>query len=334
MNEASDKETLPNILSIGAAVPDKVVTNEDLEKTLDTSDEWITSRTGIKRRHVLEEEEIPSSLGVDASREAIEGSPVDPEEIDLVVVATNISDMPIPGSSPFIVRELGLSSDVPFFDLKAGCSGFLYAIDVAANMIKGKGYEKILVIGLEALSRVVNWEDRSTCVLFGDGAGAAVIGARGEGGRILSTSMYGDPSKAKLIRLEGGGTRLPPAEGTEDDERYYVRMEGKGVFKSAVNMMKRSSLNVLEDAGLALSDVDWIVPHQANIRIIKQLAKSLEIGMERIIVNVEEYANTSTATIPLAFKEGLDEGSIESGDVVLLTAFGAGAAYGATLLEW
>ncbi|MBS3787510.1 ketoacyl-ACP synthase III [Candidatus Bipolaricaulota bacterium] len=334
MIEPSDNETLPNILSVGATVPEKVLTNEDLEKSLDTSDEWITSRTGIKRRHVLEKDETPSSLGVEASREALEDSPVGVEEIDLVIVATNISDMPIPGSSPLIVEELGLPSDIPFFDLKAGCSGFLYAIDVAANMIRGGGYDKILVIGLEALSRIVNWEDRSTCVLFGDGAGASVIGDRGDRGRILSTSVHGDSSKSKLIRLEGGGTRLPPAEGSEQDERYYLEMEGKGVFKSAVNMMKSSSLSVLEDADLTLSNVDWIVPHQANIRIIKQLAKSLGVGMDRIVVNLEEYANTSTATIPLAFKEGIDEGFIESGDLVLLTAFGAGAAYGATLLEW
>lgn len=334
MNETNLKETIPNIYSVGAAVPDEVVTNEDLEEMVDTSDEWITSRTGIKNRHVLSQEEKPSSLGVEASREAIGGSPVGPKEIDLVIVATNVSDLPIPGSSPFIAKELGLDRDVPFFDLKAGCSGFLYAIDVATNMIRGNGYDEILIIGLEALSRVVNWDDRSTCVLFGDGAGAAVIGARGDKGKILSTSIHGDPTKAELIRLEGGGTRLPPAKGSEDDDRYYLKMEGKGVFKSAVNMMKKSSMNVLEDAGLALSDVDWIVPHQANIRIIKQLAKTLGVGMDRVVVNVEEYANTSTATIPLAFKGGLEEGSIESGDVVLLTAFGAGAAYGATLLEW
>ena len=334
MNEAIDEKTLPNILSVGAAVPDRVLTNEDLEKMVDTSDEWITSRTGIKHRHVLKEGETPSSLGVDASKEAIDRSPIGSENIDLVIVATNISDMPIPGSSPFIARELGLSDDIPFFDIKAGCSGFLYAIDVAANMIRGNGYDEILVIGLEALSRVVNWEDRSTCVLFGDGAGAAVIGTRGDKGKILSTSVFGDPSKAELIRLEGGGTRLPPAEGSEDDERYYVEMEGKGVFKSAVNMMKRSSLKVLKDANLSLSDVDWIVPHQANIRIIKQLAKSLSVSMDRVIVNVEEYANTSTATIPLALKEGVDDGAIQSGDVVLLTAFGAGAAYGSTLIKW
>ncbi|MFB6290756.1 MAG: beta-ketoacyl-ACP synthase III [Candidatus Bipolaricaulia bacterium] len=334
MSEINDKGKLPTILSVGAKVPEKVVTNQDLEKMVDTSDEWITSRTGIKHRHVLSEDEDPSDLGVEASREALEKSPVDPNDIDLVIVATNVSDMPIPGSAPFVVRELGLTPDVPFFDLKAGCSGFLYAIDVAANMIKGSGYGEILVVGLEALSRVLNWDDRTTCVLFGDGAGAAVLSAGGERGRILSTSMFGDPSKAKLIRLEGGGTRLPPAEGSEEDGRYYVKMEGKGVFKRAVNMMKRSSLNVLDDAGMSLSDVDWIVPHQANIRIIKQLAKSLNVELDKIIVNLEEYANTSTATIPLAFKEGVEEGSIQRGDVILLTAFGAGAAYGATLLEW
>lgn len=334
MTESTDREIIPNLLSIGAEVPENVVTNEDLEKTVDTSDEWITSRTGIKHRHVLGDEETPSSLGVEASREAIDKSIVDAEDIDLVIVATNISDMPIPGSSPFITNDLNLSSDIPFFDIKAGCSGFLYAMDVAVQMVKGGAYEEILIVGLEALSRVVNWEDRSTCVLFGDGAGAAVISARGKRGRILSTSMYGDPSKADLITLEGGGTRLPPAKGDEEDGRYYIKMKGKGVFKSAVNMMKRSSLEVLEDAGLSLSDVDWIVPHQANIRIIKQLAKTLSVGMDRIIVNLDEYANTSTATIPLALKEGVEEGSIRSGDVVLLTAFGAGAAYGATLLEW
>ncbi len=334
MTESININGYPRILSLGTKVPDKVITNEDLEEMVDTSDEWITSRTGIKHRHVLEDRETPSRLGSDASREAIAEAPIEPEDIDLVLVATNVSDMPIPGSSPFIVRELGLSSDIPFFDLKAGCSGFLYAIDVASHMIKGDSYDQVLIVGLEALSRVVNWDDRSTCVLFGDGAGAAVIGTRASGGKILSTSMYGDPSKAELIRLEGGGTRFPPAQGSEGDGRYYVEMEGKGVFKSAVNMMKRSSLEVLEKAGMGLSDVDWIVPHQANIRIIKQLAKSLGVEMDKIVVNLEEYANTSTATIPLALHEGIQKGCFRTGDLVLLPAFGAGATYGATLLRW
>ncbi len=334
MTKRYERKDLAKITGIGARVPEKVLTNKDLEEMVDTSDEWITSRTGIKRRHVLEEGEEPSSLGIAAASEAIKHSPTDAEEIDLVVAATNVSDLPIPGSSPFITQGLEISEDIPFFDLKAGCSGFLYALDVASNMVLGAQYDDVLVVGLEALSRIVNWDDRSTCVLFGDGAGAAVVSSSGSTGAVLASSMYGDPSKAKLINLEGGGTRLPPAEGDPEDDRFFVAMEGKGVFKSAVNMMKRSSNAVLEEAGLELSDVDLIVPHQANIRIIKQLAKSLGVGMDKIAVNLEEYANTSTATIPIAFKEYLEEGKINPGDIVLMTAFGAGAAYGATLLEW
>lgn len=334
MIDGYERGNLAKITGIGASVPEKVLTNEDLERMVETSDEWITTRTGIKNRHVLDEGEDPSSLGIAAAKEAIQNSSTDVKEIDLVVAATNVSDLPIPGSSPFITRELDVSRDIPFFDLKAGCSGFIYGLDVASNMVLGAQYDDVLVVGLEALSRIVNWEDRSTCVLFGDGAGAAVVSSSGSTGAVLASSIYGDPSKAKLINLEGGGTRLPPAEGDPDDERFFIAMEGKGVFKSAVNMMKKSSNAVLEEAGLELSDVDLIVPHQANIRIIKQLAKSLGVSMDKIAVNLEEYANTSTATIPIAFKEYLEEGKINQGDIVLMTAFGAGAAYGATLLEW
>lgn len=333
MLSENELEYIAKIAGLGVKVPEKVLTNQDLEEMVDTSDEWIMSRTGMKTRHVLGDEEDPSELGIAAAREAIDNSSVSRDEIDLVIAATNVSDMPIPGSSPFITEGLGISADIPFFDLKAGCSGFLYGLDVASNML-GSNYDNILVIGLEALSRIVNWEDRSTCVLFGDGAGAAVVSSSGPRGSVLASSMYGDPSKAKLINLEGGGTRFPPAEGDADDEKYYIAMEGQGVFKSAVNMMKQSSMDVLREAGVELSDVDLIVPHQANIRIIKQLAKSLGVAMDKVAANLEKYANTSTATIPLAFKEYLDEGEIGSGDLVLLTAFGAGAAYGSTLIEW
>lgn len=333
MSDYNELEYIAKITGLGAEAPEKVLTNEDLEKMVDTSDEWITSRTGIKRRHVLGDEETPSELGIRAAREAIDNSPVNREEIDLVMVATNVSDMPIPGSSPFITEGLGISANIPFFDLKAGCSGFLYGLDVASNML-GNNYDNILVVGLEALSRVINWNDRSTCVLFADGAGGAVVSSSGSRGSVLASSMYGDPSKAKLINLQGGGTRFPPSEGDPQDEKYYVDMEGRGVFKSSVNMMKQSSMDVLREAGVELSDIDLIVPHQPNIRIIKQLAKSLGVKMDRVAVNIEEYANTSTAAIPLAFKEYLEEGRIESGDLVLMTTFGAGVTYGAMLIEW
>lgn len=334
MNDSSRTESRPGIIGLGAGLPEKALTNHDLEKMVDTSDEWITSRTGIKERRVLEKNELPSSLAVAASRGAIENSSLEEKDIDIIIVATNISDMPIPGSAPFVADELDLGSDIPFFDLKAGCSGFLYGLDVAYNFALGGNYSNILVVGLEALSRVVNWEDRSTCVLFGDAAGAALISPTRSSGRILSTAIYGDSSKAELIRLEGGGTRYPSADGMKDEANYYLEMEGKGVFKSAVNMMKTSSEKVLKRAGLTLDDVDWIVPHQANIRIIRQLAKSMDVAMDRVVVNVDKYANTSTATIPVALNEAVANNLIRSGDIVLLTAFGAGAAYGATLIQW
>ncbi len=334
VNEKNQLTPTPGIVGLGKGLPEKVLTNFDLENIVETSDEWITSRTGIKERRVLTEGESPSSLAVAASREALENAPITNEEVDLLIVATNVSDMPIPGSSPFVADQLDLRPDVPFFDLKAGCSGFLYSVDAAYNYVLGGNYDNVLVVGLEALSRVVNWNDRSTCVLFGDAAGAGVVSGSGSTGRILASSMFGDSSKAELIRLEGGGTRFPATNGKEVDANYYVEMEGKGVFKSAVNMMKSSSLKVLEEAKRSLEDVDWIVPHQANIRIIKQLAKSLGVRMDKVVVNLDKYANTSTATIPVALEEVVSQGSVQSGDLVLLTAFGAGAAYGATLIEW
>jgi len=334
VNKVDESREEVRIIGLGTGLPEKVLTNFDLEEMVQTSDEWITTRTGIKERRILRDGEKPSSLAVDAAHMAIEKSGLNESRLDSIIVATNVSDMPIPGSAPFVANELDLEGDVPFFDLKAGCSGFLYGLDVAHSFITSGNYDNVLVIGLEALSRVVNWDDRSTCVLFGDAAGAAVVSNSGNMGRIINTSISGDPSKARLIRLEGGGTRYPPSNGNKSDNHYYVEMEGKGVFKSAVNMMKGSSEKVLKESDLSLSDVDWIVPHQANIRIIKQLAKSLAVSMDRVVVNLDRYANTSTATIPVALSEAVDASEVKSGDIVLLTAFGAGAAYGATLIEW
>lgn len=334
VNNRPTSKLTPKIAGMGIGLPDKVLTNHDFEKIVDTSDEWITARTGIKERRVLEENENPSSLAVSSSRQAIDRSPVSDSDLDLVIVATNVSDMPIPGSAPFVADHLKTESDIPFFDLKAGCSGFLYSLDVAYNLIRSNNYQNILVIGLEALSRVVNWRDRSTCILFGDAAGAAVISNSGATGTILASAIYGDPTKSDLITVKGGGTRFPAANGKKEDNSYYIEIKGKGVFKSAVNMMKDASVKVLAQAGLKLKDIDWIVPHQANIRIIKQLAKSLDVKMNKVVVNVDKYANTSTATIPVALDEAVRGHSIQTGDVVLLVAFGAGAAYGATVLKW
>lgn len=301
---------------------------------VDTSDQWIRTRTGIEERHILQDDEKPSKMAVEAGREAIESSEVSPSDLDLVLVATNVSDLPIPGSAPFLAQELDLREEIPFFDMKAGCTGFIYGLDIASKYLLAPEYHHLLLVGLEALSRVIDWNDRETCVLFGDGAGAAVISDNGGGHRIISSTIHGDPAKAGLLRLEVGGTRHPRPNGLSQDHSNYLQMEGKGVFKSAVNMMERASARVLADAGLSVGDIDWVVPHQANIRIIRKLSNRLGVGMDSVVTNLNKYANTSTATIPLALREAIEESTFDPGDRILLTAFGAGATYGATLLEW
>lgn len=322
------------ISGIGAKVPEEVLTNTDLEKMMDTSDEWITSRTGIKERHILDEEELPSKLGAESGREALSNAGLGGEEIDMLIVATNVSDYPIPGSAPFIAEELNLSTDIPFFDMKAGCTGFIYGLDLARSFLLSNFYENVLLVGLEALSRIVNWGDRETAVLFGDGAGAAVLRKEESGGKLIDSAIYGDYEKSELLRMEGGGTRFPASSEETKEGQLYLKMEGGGVFKSAVNMMEKASTEILRRSGFEVGDLDWVIPHQANIRIINKLAKNLDVDEEKVIINVEKYANTSSATIPLAMIDGLREGKINKGDLVLLTAFGAGATYGSCLIEW
>lgn len=323
-----------SVVGVGSYVPEKVLTNKDLERRVDTSDEWIRTRTGIRERRILAESEKPSDMSVHASRQALEESPVEASDIDLIVMATNLSDLPIPGSAPFLARELDLRSDIPFFDVKAGCSGFIYGLDIASKYLLDPQYGNALVVGLEALSRILDWDDRRTCVLFGDGAGAAVVSQKHGNGRIFSSRLYGDPQKAHLLTLEMGGSRFPADKQHPDDVNPYLHMDGQGVFKSAVNMMTRACEDALSDTSLTIYDVDWVIPHQANIRIIRKLAERLNVDMDRVVVNLQRYANTSTATIPLALHEALEKGLIDRGDVLLLTAFGAGATYGSMLLEW
>lgn len=327
-----EKEAL--ISGIGAVAPEKVLTNNDLKKMVDTSDQWIRTRTGIKERHVLEDDELPSQLGVEASRQALAKSQVSENDIDLLIVATNVSDYPIPGTAPFIAEALDLPTDTPFFDVKAGCTGFVYGLDLARSSLLNGTYGNVLLVGIEALSRIVNWEDRETAVLFGDGAGAAVLKREGAGGRVLNSLIYGDYRKANLLRMEGGGTRFPANSERTREDQFYLKMEGGGVFKNAVNMMWKACNEILEKSEFELEDVDWVIPHQANIRIIRKLTKKLEVDADKVIVNLDKYANTSTATIPLALKEGLDENKIKDEDLLLLTAFGAGATYGSCLIKW
>jgi 3-oxoacyl-[acyl-carrier-protein] synthase-3 len=322
------------IAGIGCAVPERRLTNADLEKRVETSDEWIVTRTGIRERRILRDGEDPAELGVAASQQALRMAGVAPQDIDFLITATNVSEMLVPGSSPFICEGLKIGREIPFFDLIAGCTGFVYALKIASDLVSAGSYRTILVVGLEALSRFTDWQDRSTCVLFGDGAGAAVVRPMPAGRGILASALAADSSKWDLLYIEAGGVKTPASAETVQKRQHYLRMEGGGVFKSAVQMMEETTAKALAEAGLTKDDVDWVVPHQANLRIITSFAKRFGISMDRVIVNIDRYANTSTASIPIALTEAVADGRIKSGDLVVLNAFGAGVTYGAIVLRW
>jgi len=324
----------PGIAGIGCAVPEQRLTNFDLEKLVETSDEWIVTRTGIRERRILRPDEDPAQLGIAAARQAIESAGLAPSDIDFLITATNVSEMLVPGSSPFICEGLKIKRKIPFFDMIAGCTGFVYALKVAADLVTAGSYKHILVVGMEALSRFTDWQDRSTCVLFGDGAGAAVVREMPRGRGILASCLAADSSKWGLLYIEAGGIKTPASCETVQKRQHFLRMEGGGVFKSAVQMMEETTAKALAEAGLTKDDVDWVVPHQANLRIITSFAKRFGISMDRVIVNIDRYANTSTASIPIALTEAVSDGRIKPGDIVVLNAFGAGVTYGAIVLRW
>jgi len=304
---------------MGSYLPPKIISNDDLEKLIDTSSKWIVQRTGIRTRHHLNSGDDPAIMGIEAGRDALSQAGVSPNEIDLLIVATNFPDMICPGSAPFIAAGLGLDQ-TPFFDIKAGCSGFVYGVVVADGLIASGGFQRILLVGTEALSRVTDWSDRKTCVLFGDGAGAVLLERTGSGEGILGS-------------LRAGGTKFPATESTVKNGDHYLKMEGAGVFRSAVPMMESSTREAIAAAGLHLSDIDWLIPHQANIRIIDSLARRLHLSKDQVIINLDRVANTSTASIPIALDEAVRAGRIKHGDLVVMTAFGAGVTYGAVLIQ-
>lgn len=328
----------PGIIGIGASVPPHRLTNRALEQMVETSDEWITQRTGIKERRVLNESEDPTALGVEAARRALALAGIPLDELDLVITAANVQLMPVPGSSALILeglreREGSKIKHVPFFDLVAGCTGFVYALEVARQMFLG-GCHHILVIGLEALSRFTNWRDRETCVLFGDGAGAVVVGPV-EGARgILASYLAADSSKWPLLRVEAGGIKTPASQKTVAAGSHFLKMEGRGVFEEAVKMMERASLLALEQARVVKEEVDWFVPHQANLRIIKAFARRLRVPWDKVLVNIDRFGNTSTASIPLALDEAQRDNQLREGDLVVTCGFGAGVTYGANVIRW
>ncbi len=322
------------VLGTGSRLPQNAVSNADLAQRVETSDEWIVQRTGIRSRHILGDGEDVADLGVAAAKDALLAAERSADDIDLLVAATNFPEMILPGTSPFIAAGIGLE-DSPFFDIKAGCSGFIYGMAVADGLLRSGVCNCLLLVGIEALSRMTDWTDRKTCVLFGDGAGAVVMerGEEGQGG-ILGTSLHGDHTKAMLLHLPAGGTRTPASHESVDRRQHFIKMEGAGVYRSAVSMMARASLEALDHAGMTLDEVDWLIPHQANLRIIESLVRRIGIGEERVIVNLDRVANTSTASVPIALDEAVRDGRIKPGDRVLMTAFGAGACYGAVVVQF
>ena len=321
--------TYARIAGIGSFLPEKVVTNKDLEKTMDTSDEWIRERTGIKRRHLVVDGETTSSIGLEAAKRAMTDAGVGPEDIDLIVVGTCTPDKVFPSTACIIQHELGVKGSAAF-DINAACSGFVYGLDMANRYIKTGGAKTALVIGSETLSRITNWEDRGTAVLFGDGAGCVVLQASDEPG-ILATHIHADGQYEDLLQVRCGisiGYETTQAGGA------FIEMKGNAVFKRAVATFDKMARETVADLDGELSDIDWFVPHQANMRIIKAAAKKLGMPMDRVIATVDEHANTSGASIPLALDQAVKEGKIKRGDTMLFAAFGAGFTWGTAMIKY
>lgn len=321
------------VTGTGSSLPSRVLTNKELEKMVDTSDEWITSRTGIKERRIAGEGEYLSQYATDAARKALEMSGVPAEEIDLIICATVTPDRHIPATSCTIQENLG-AKRAAAFDLAAGCSGYIYALAVADRFLVGGGYRNALVIGGEILSKYMDWRDRTTCIIFADGAGASVLTAREGTTGILATSLRADGSMADFITLPAGGTMMPASEKTVREGMHYIKMKGNETFKIAVRSIEEVSREVITASGLAASDIDLYIPHQANRRIIEAVGTRLGLRPEQIYMNIDRVGNTSSASIPIALDEVVRSGKVHPGDTVLFAAFGAGLTWGAALLRW
>jgi 3-oxoacyl-[acyl-carrier-protein] synthase-3 len=321
------------ITGTGSYVPEKVLTNLDIEKFLDTSDEWIRTRTGICERHVAADGEYTSDLATHAAQRALEMAGVDAKEIDLVVVGTITGDYPWPATACVVQRNLG-ALNAGAFDVSAACSGFLYALSCAVDRIEVGRCKKAVVIGAETLTRIIDWEDRNTCVLFGDAAGAVVLEAsEGEQG-IMSTHLHADGTQLELLYQPGFGTRLMPSEETLKERDYFLKMQGNEVFKVAVRSLTEVANIALKANNLTAEDVDLFIPHQANIRILDATSKRIGLKENQVYINVDRFGNTSAATIPLALDEANRAGRLKAGDIVLLDAFGGGFTWAAALLRW
>jgi len=321
------------IIGTGSYLPDKVVTNKDLEKLVETSDEWIVERTGIRERRIAESGIATSDLASAAAENALRDAGVTADEIDLIIVATCTPDMVL-ASTACLVQDKIKASKAAAFDLSAACAGFAYGLVVGSQCIKTGLYKKVLVIGAETLSRIVDWTDRNTCVVFGDGAGAAVLGEVPAGYGILGVDLGAEGSGAVHLNVPAGGSRLPATSETVKQRQHFVYMNGSEVYKFAVKVMGEAAVRALDNAGLSNTDIDCLVPHQANIRIINSAAKRLKVPMDKVMVNVDKYGNTSAATIPIALDEAVKCNKIKNDDIVVLVGFGAGLTWASCVIKW
>ncbi|MCK9332366.1 MAG: ketoacyl-ACP synthase III [Candidatus Cloacimonetes bacterium] len=321
--------------SFGSFAPAKILTNKDLEKMVETSDEWIRTRTGMVERHIASPEEAASDLAYQAAINAIEASKVKYKEIDAIIVATISGDHPFPSTACVLQKRLGLKG-IPAFDVSAGCTGFIYACDVARQYIENGAATNILVLGVEILTKITNWTDRNTCVLFGDAAGAAIVSRAKptDISRIIDSKIDADGSQGEYLIQLAGGSRLPASHETVDANQHTVYMEGNRIFKSAVKSMYAASDELLKRNHLSSGDLDWVIPHQANLRIIEALADKMKVPISKVIVNIHKYGNTSSATVPLAIDEAIRAKKIRRGDIMLLTSFGAGLTWGSILARY
>jgi 3-oxoacyl-[acyl-carrier-protein] synthase-3 len=322
-----------SITGVGSYVPAKVLTNFDLEKSVDTTDEWITTRTGIKERRIAAKDEFTSDLAARAAQRALRSADITAEQIDLIIVATITPDMPFPSTACLVQQKIG-ARRAAAFDLEAACSGFIYGLEIGQQFIVSRTFDTVLVISAEKLSSIVDWNDRNTCVLFGDGAGAAVLQNRPHTHGLLTAVLGADGQKANLIHMPGGGSRRPATHETVTARQHYLRMEGKETFKCAVSAMFTAARECLRRCEIEIGQIKCVIPHQANRRIIDAVGERLGARPDQLFINIEKYGNTSAASVAIALDEAVSSGRIQRGDLILLVVFGAGLTWGAAVIEW
>jgi 3-oxoacyl-[acyl-carrier-protein] synthase-3 len=322
-----------SIIGTGSYVPERILTNAELEKMVDTSDEWITTRTGIKERRIAAEGESTSDLAAKAAQAALDNAGIPASEVDLIIVATITPDMFFPSTACFVQQKIG-AKDAACFDVSAACAGFLYAMEIAQQFITSHTYDTVLVVGAEKLSSIVDWSDRNTCVLFGDGAGAAVLRHRGGGHGVISTFMASDGGLSDILYIPGGGSRFPITKENADQRLNCIKMNGKETYKHAVTSMLDAAHRAMAEANVKTEDLACIIPHQANLRIIEAIADRMKVPLERFMVNLDRFGNTSAAAVAIALDEAHRTGRMKVGDYVLLVVFGGGLTWAASVIQW